>query len=206
MKNKLLCSVCVAMILALSLGVLAAAAHMNLTSMEDVLPPPAGTDNENMPNDTNNNMTDMLPGEGNGILNDMMPNDTENSTDTNNATNNDTTTNDESNGMPENGTTNIGETDGIGDVTSEMPMPETNVPDDDIGGAVGDNDHDNVPDAVDSDDDNDGIKDPLDSDANGDGVDDEEKTTGIVGIVIAVVAVIAVIAVVIAVMPKKNKN
>ncbi len=179
MKRKILCGVCIALILTLSLCILAAAARMNRDTPMDSS---AGT-----PNDTSilDGVlgTEMLPTPNNG---------TNDNTENNNNATNDNMANDAT------------------DTTDSMPLdsmlPETNVPDADIGGAVGDNDSDSVPDAVDSDDDNDGVRDPADSDANGDGVNDDEKRTGIVGIILAVVVVVAVIIVIIAVVPKKPKE
>lgn len=185
MKRKILCGVCIALILTLSLCILAAAARMNRdtpmdsstgtpndTSILDgvmgneMLPTPNGGANDNT--ESNDNM-----GNNNNMTNDNMANDATGTTDS----------------MP-----------------LDSMLPETNVPDADIGGAVGDNDGDSVPDAVDSDDDNDGVRDPADSDADGDGVDDDDKRTGIVGIILAVVVVVAVIIVIIAVVPKKPKE
>ena len=87
----------------------------------------------------------------------------------------------------------------------EVPEDGTNIPDDDIGGAVEDSDKDGISDPTDKDDDNDGILDSADPDADGDGTEDDSKTAGIIGIVIAVIIVIAIIVLVIAVMPKKKK-
>ncbi len=198
MKRKLLCGVCIALILTLSLCILAAATRMNRDTPMD--------SSNNTSNDTsildgmmgNNGLPSPEGNAGNGATNGANDNTMNNNGNTTN--NNDNTMN-----GGNNNTTNDNN-----DTTESMPLdsmlPETNVPDADIGGAVGDNDGDSVPDAVDSDDDNDGVRDPVDSDADGDGVDDEEKTTGIVGIILAVVVVIAVIIVIIAVVPKKPKE
>lgn len=185
MKRKILCGVCLALILSLSLCILAAATRMNRdTPMDSAI-----TTN---PNDSP--ILDGITG------NDDLPAPNGNVTDGNPI-------------LPDDGITDGANdntaNDGVG-TTDSMPMedllPETNVPDADIGGAVADNDGDAVPNSVDSDDDNDGVKDPVDSDANGDGVDDQEKTTGIVGIILAVIVVAAVIIVIIAVVPKKPKE
>lgn len=200
MKRKLLCGVCIALILALSLCILAAATRMNRdTPTNPSTQTPNDTSildgmmgNSGVPGLDENGGNNRLPAPdgnaGNGMTNDNT---------NNNGTNND-------NNMNGNAAN-----DGNG-MTESMPMeellPETNIPDADIGGAVGDNDSDSVPDAVDSDDDNDGVRDPADSDADGDGVNDEEKTTGIIGIILAVVVVVAVIIVIIAVVPKKPKE
>ncbi|MBR4873037.1 MAG: hypothetical protein IKV00_04295 [Clostridia bacterium] len=88
----------------------------------------------------------------------------------------------------------------------EEPDNGTNIPDEDIGGAVEDNDHDGVSDPTDPDDDNDGLRDPVDNDADGDGVTDADETVGVIGIVIAVLVVIAIITLVIAVMPRARKK
>ena len=191
MKRKLLCGACIALILSLSLCILAAATRMNRdTPMDSTSQVP-----EEFPilDGTMGNNTPVLP-DGNVGNNDSILPDTN----TGNGTTNDTNKND--NMM----------NDGVG-TTDSMPMadellPETNVPDANIGGAVADNDGDAVPNSVDSDDDNDGVRDPVDSDANGDGVNDQEKTTGIVGIILAVIVVAAVIIVIIAVVPKKPKE
>lgn len=82
----------------------------------------------------------------------------------------------------------------------------TNIPDEDIGGAVADNDNDGLSDAKDPDDDNDGVRDPVDTDADGDGMSDDSETTGIIGIVIAVAIVIAIIVLVLAVIPRAKKR
>ena len=197
MKRKLLCGACIALILALSLCILAAATRMNRDTPMDsarpndnsILDGMMGNNGSLAPNE--NGEGDPRPGIDDNVGNGMTNDNTNNNN--NGTNNNDNTMNN----------------DGAG-TTDSMPLesilPETNVPDADIGGAVGDNDSDSVPDAVDSDDDNDGVRDPADSDANGDGVDDEEKTTGIVGIILAVVVVIAVIIVIIAVVPKKPKE
>ena len=87
----------------------------------------------------------------------------------------------------------------------EVPEDGTNIPDDDIGGAIEDSDKDGTTDPTDKDDDNDGVLDSADPDADGDGMEDDSKTAGIVGIIIAVIIVIAIIVLVIAVMPKKKK-
>ena len=197
MKRKLLCGVCIALILALSLCILAAATRMNRdTPTDPSTQAPSDTSildgmmgNSGVPGLDENGENDPLPtpdgNAGNGMTNDNGTNNNEGNM----------------NGGMENSGNGTTES-----MSPESILPETNVPDADIGGAVGDNDHDSVPDAVDSDDDNDGVRDPIDSDANGDGVDDEEKTTGIVGIILAVVVVIAVIIVIIAVVPKKPKE
>ncbi len=90
------------------------------------------------------------------------------------------------------------------DGENEM-LPDPNVPDENIGGAVEDSDRDGISDPKDSDDDGDNLPDKLDPDADGDKVEDEREMTGVVGIVIAVIIVVAVIAVVFALMPKKKK-
>ncbi len=90
------------------------------------------------------------------------------------------------------------------DTTNDI-LPDTNVPDTDIGGAVEDSDNDGISDPKDTDDDGDGLPDAVDPDADGDKVDDTSETTGIVGIIIAVIIVVAVIAVIFALMPKKKK-
>ena len=193
-KRKLLYCVCIALILSLSLSILAAAARMNRNSPLDLMP---GDTVDSQPmqdtvtgdeNDTSNMTQPIAPenSTGNGIVTDDITNGNDNMTLIPDPTDKDQTTTDS--------------------MTDNNMMPDTNIPDADIGGAVGDNDNDSVPDAVDSDDDNDGVRDPIDSDANGDGTDDEQKTMGIVGIVIAVAVVIAVILVIIAVVPKKPKD
>ena len=196
-KRKLLYCACIALILSLSFSILAAAACMNRNSSHDLKPRDVITDIQTeMQNDPAESTVESNTGiadtpltpensNGNGIVTDNVTNENGNMTPVPDQTESSPTT-----------------TEGMMD---EM-IPDTNVPDADIGGAVGDNDGDSVPDAVDSDDDNDGVKDPIDSDANGDGTDDTEKTTGIIGIVIAVAAVVAVILVIIAVVPKKPKD
>ena len=80
----------------------------------------------------------------------------------------------------------------------------TNIPDENISGALKDDDRDGISNAQDTDDDNDGILDSVDPDVNGDGTRDNSKNVGIIGIVIAVIIVIAIIVLIIAVMPKKK--
>jgi len=227
MKRKILCGTCIALILALSLCILAAATRMNRdTPMDSTTQNPNDTSilegitgNNGLldPNGTgdNNRLPDGNIGGGapdgtmgNGVTNNGGNDNNSMAGNAGNGTNNGGNA---GNGMTDNGgTNNGGTTDNGGNTTESTPMdsllPETNVPDADIGGAVGDNDGDAIPDAVDSDDDNDGLRDPVDSDANGDNVNDDDKTTGIVGIVLAVIVVIAVIIVIIAVVPKKPKD
>jgi hypothetical protein len=188
-KRKLLYCVCVALILSLSLTILAAAARMNRNSPLDLMPGNNAADSQSggdaateSENNTDSMDTPLIPenSTGNGIVTDDVTNPNDNMT-----------------LIPD---------QPAKDQTDTDMMPDTNIPDADIGGAVGDNDSDSVPDAVDSDDDNDGVRDPVDSDADGDGTDDEQKTMGIVGIVITVAVVIAVILVIIAVVPKKPKD
>ena len=92
-------------------------------------------------------------------------------------------------------------TDGVEDM-----LPETNVPDTDIGGAAPDTDGDGLTNTQDPDDDGDGLPDQTDPDADGDKVDDTDESTGIVGIVLAVIIVLAIIVTILAVVPKKNKK
>ena len=208
MKRKLLCGTCIVLILALSLCILAAAARMNRDTPMDSTTP--------NPNDTS--ILDGITGNG-GILdpngnanNNQFPDGTIGSGAPDGTTGNGITNNGGNDNNSMAGNANNGMTETVDDttestpITSDMLPMDTNIPDADIGGAVGDNDDDSIPDAVDSDDDNDGVKDPADSDADGDGVNDDEKTTGIVGIILAVVIVIAVIIVIIAVVPKKPKD
>lgn len=92
-------------------------------------------------------------------------------------------------------------TDGVEDM-----LPETNVPDSDIGGAAPDTDGDGLTNTQDPDDDGDGLPDKADPDADGDKLDDTDESTGIVGIVLAVIIVLAIIVTILAVVPKKNKK
>ena len=200
MKRKILCSICIALILSLSLCILATAAHMNRNSPLDMMTQDATT---NEPNQEQNN--NEMDGNSNSIFEERpQQNDGIGNTVTDSSpSKNDTVISPDD--TMENNTNQNGMTTENNSSNSTL-LPETNVPDANIGGAVGDNDSDSVPNAVDSDDDNDGIKDTIDSDANGDGANDDKKTTGIVGIVIAVIIVVAIIIVIIAVVPKKPKN
>lgn len=107
---------------------------------------------------------------------------------------------------------NDGTNDGMNDDAADgIPRDEsledgTNIPDEDIGGAVADNDTDGISDAKDPDDDNDGIADQADTDRDGDGMVDKDETTGVIGIVIAVLVVIAIIILVIAVIPRAKRR
>lgn len=92
-------------------------------------------------------------------------------------------------------------TDGVEDM-----LPETNVPDSDIGGAAPDTDRDGLTDEKDPDDDGDGLPDKVDPDADGDKLNDTDESTGIVGIVLAVIIVLAIIVTIFAVIPRKNKK
>ncbi len=226
MKRKLLCGICIALILALSLCILAAATRMNqgspsdtiFPSPRDILPDGAGNAPTTDGGAGNGNDSGILDGltnpngnMGNGTTgnagNGMTDNAGNGMTDGMNGNTGNGMTDNTQNGMNgnENGAGNDNAADSAPQDTDMLPM-DTNIPDADIGGAVGDNDGDSIPDAVDSDDDNDGVTDPADSDADGDGVNDDEKTTGIVGIILAVIIVVAVIIVIIAVVPKKPKE
>ncbi len=181
MKTKIFCVLMIAAILLLSLGMFAAAAHIqiNMASPEGAAglgrgamnPPPIGRSGGFMGGRTGENGNDgMSDPNGSGATDNM--------------------------GDP-NGN---GTTDNMGDMT----LPETNVPDPDIGGAKPDADSDGLSDATDPDKDGDGLANPVDPDADGDKIDDTEETTGIVGIIIAVIVVIAIIVVILALVPKKK--
>lgn len=107
----------------------------------------------------------------------------------------DGTTNDQNGGIMDD------VTDGVEDM-----LPDTNVPDSDIGGAAPDTDGDGLTNTQDPDDDGDGLPDATDPDTDGDKVDDTDESTGIVGIVLAVIIVLAIIVTILAVVPKKNKK
>lgn len=118
------------------------------------------------------------------------------------------------------------------DPDSDGDMFETNIPDDDIGGATADDDSDGIsnptdsdddndgtpdkvdtdadtdgmPDKVDTDDDNDGIKDADDKDPDGDGVEEGKMSGKVIGIIIAVLAVGAIAVLIYAMMPKKRNS
>ncbi len=222
MKTKILCILCAVTVLLLSFGIFVGAAHINADvagrddaiaargemsvmgqkmmprirsgimggardgAPEDTLPG-GGIDGNGGMNGTENGTPD------GGIMGDNFPNggadapgDGENGG-----------TADPDGGVAGEGT---GDTSGENDL-----LPDTNVPDSDIGGAVEDNDNDGISDPKDTDDDGDGLPDAVDPDADGDTVDDTDETTGVVGIVIAVIIVVAVIAVIFALMPKKKK-
>lgn len=91
-----------------------------------------------------------------------------------------------------------------GDMNGENTV--TNIPDDNIGGAVNDTDSDGQSNPVDKDDDGDGITDSADSDSNGNQVNDADERTGIWGVIVAIIIVVAIIAAIISMMPKKKNG
>ncbi len=222
MKTKILCVVCAAAVLLLSLGIFVGAVHINTEekmSIQRTMPHMRG----GMPGDAppiggeNNTTNGAIDGESggssgdNGIMGDNFPNGGAD------APGDGGTGDGGLNGGADGGVTDGGMDGDMGDDgiapddmappadgTNEI-LPETNVPDTDIGGAVEDNDGDGVSDPKDTDDDGDGLPDAVDPDADGDKVEDERELTGVVGIILAVIIVIAVIAVVFDLMPKKKK-
>ena len=234
MKKKILCALCAAAVLLLSLSIFAAATHINIreestdvgaftavnfgrssrmlpkkgrmgdpkinadtpdangTTDGGVVGGENGTADTPMDGVPNGDMTPSDPADGNGGMNDGMNDDT-----------NDGIVEDTTDGIVEDTTDGSVEdtTDGVQDM-----LPETNVPDTDIGGAAPDNDSDGITNAGDSDDDGDGLLDKVDPDADGNGVNDTDQTPGVVGIVLAVIIVLAIIAVILAVVPKKNNK
>ena len=234
MKKKILCGLCAAAVLLLSFSIFAAATHINIreddTGIAQALPTnfgasPNGISGRGMMGGArtapdgeydNGTMNGGIIGGENGTPDGGVVGGENGTTDTPMGVlpGGDATPNNPADG--ENGTTNDGINDGtndenggiIDDVTDgvEDMLPDTNVPDEDIGGAAPDNDGDGITNAGDPDDDGDKIPDAMDPDADGDKVDDTDEATGIVGIVLAVIIVVAIIAIILAVVPKKNKK
>lgn len=231
MKKKILCALCAAAVLLLSFSIFAAATHINISEdgvgVHEMTPLNFGRSSRNIPKrgmmggprtnteapDGNGTMDGAIENtpNGNGTTDGGVVGGENGTTDTpmDSTPNGDMTPNDPVDGN--NGTMD-GTMDGNGGVIDDVTdgvedmLPETNVPDTNIGGAAPDNDGDGITNAGDPDDDGDGLPDKVDPDEDGNGVNDTDQSTGIVGIVLAVIIVLAIIAVVIAVVPKKDKK